>query len=248
MSVAVSQQKKETWRFWAVTVASVLAATATFALGLWQLDRAAQKKTLQQRMDLQSALPELDVSSLRAADAGEDLVHRQVQAKGSWVAANTVFLDNRQMDGRPGFFVVTPLRLSDSPEVILVQRGWVPRNFEDRMRLPPVNTPAGLVVVQGRMAPPPAKLYEMGASPSGAIRQNLDLAAFREQTGLPLLPLSIQQTDASVDDGLSRNWPRVNVGVDKHYGYAFQWFGLCALITGLYVWFQLVKRIHRRKA
>lgn len=248
MSAAVNQQQPGRRRFWVLTAAALLGAGVTLALGMWQLGRAEQKKALQQRMQVQAALPMLDVSTLRAADAGPDLVHRQVQARGHWEAAHTVFLDNRQMDGRPGFFVVTPLRLSGSPDVILVQRGWAPRNFEDRTRLPEVSTPAGPVRVQGRMAPPPGKLYEIGDAPAGAIRQNLDLAAFREQTGLPLLPLSIQQTDASGDDGLSRNWPQVDAGVDKHYGYAFQWFGLCALITGLYVWFQIVKRIQGRRA
>lgn len=231
-----------------VTVAALLATAATFALGMWQLDRAAQKEALQARIEAQGTLSVLDASGLRVADADDDLVHRMVQARGDWVADQTVFLDNRQMNGRPGFFVVTPLRLALSQDVVLVQRGWVPRNFEDRTRLPAVNTPEGSVLVQGRMALPPSRLYEMGAPQTGTIRQNLDLAAFRAQTGLPLLPLSIQQTEGSAEDGLSRNWPQINAGVDKHHGYAFQWFGLSALIAGLYVWFQLVKRFKRRSS
>ena len=43
------------------------------------------------------------------------------------------------------------------------------------------------------------------------------------------------------DDGLLRQWPAVAIDVGKHHGYAFQWFALCALITGLYVWFQLLR-------
>jgi surfeit locus 1 family protein len=48
------------------------------------------------------------------------------------------------------------------------------------------------------------------------------------------------QSDAP-SDGLLRDWPAADLGLQKHYGYAFQWFALCALILGLYVWFQLVK-------
>jgi len=128
----------------------------------------------------------------------------------------------------------------------LVQRGWVPRNFEDRSRVPAIETPAGPVQLQGRIVPPPGKLYEMGAAESGPIRQNLDLAQFRAETGLPLAAVSIQQTDAAAD-GLARDWPPGNTGVDKHYGYAFQWFGLGALIAILYVWFQIVRRFIQRK-
>jgi surfeit locus 1 family protein len=79
------------------------------------------------------------------------------------------------------------------------------------------------------------------------IRQNLDLARFREETGLPLAGLSIQQAGAA-SDGLARDWPQINAGVDKHYGYAFQWFGLCALMAILYVWFQIVRRPQARSS
>jgi surfeit locus 1 family protein len=100
--------------------------------------------------------------------------------------------------------------------------------------------------VQGRIAPPPARLYEFAGGASGPIRQNLDLTGFARETGLPLLPLSVLQANAddkagTAGDGLLREWPRPAVDVHKHHGYAFQWFALAALMTGLYVWFQLVR-------
>ncbi|QKO23760.1 SURF1 family protein [Rhodoferax sp. BAB1] len=219
----------------------------TLALGRWQLGRADEKQALQARIDARAQLPVLDGRSL-AGVLDEELLHRRIEALGQWLPQYTVFLDNRQMNGRPGFYVLTPLRL-DGGAVVLVQRGWVPRNFEDRLRVPQIDTPAGLVKVQGRIAPAPSKLYEMGEAGSGAIRQNLDLAQFRVETGLALVEGSIQQTGATrQDDGLLRDWPQINTGVDKHYGYAFQWFGLCALITLLYVWFQIVRRYKQRQA
>jgi len=235
--------------FWLITAAALLGMATTASLGRWQLGRAAEKEALQARIEARAAEPLLDGASLnRVNEAGmEPLLYRRVAARGQWQSDRTIFLDNRQMHGRPGFFVVTPLRLDGSEAVVLVQRGWVPRNFEDRTRVPVVETPAGVVEVQGRIALPPSKLYEMGAAESGPIRQNLDLPQYRLETGLPLAPLSIQQTDAAAD-GLARDWPAVNTGVDKHYGYAFQWFGLCALIALLYVWFQIVRRYFPRRA
>ena len=143
------------------------------------------------------------------------------------------------MSGKSGFWVVTPLALEGSPRWLLVQRGWVPRDFTDRSRLPAVLTPQGLVTVSGRMAPPPSKLYEFDGVQTGRIRQNLDLTAFSAEIGQPLLPASLLQTDAA-SEGLLRDWAAPNLGVDKHHGYAFQWFGLSALIVSLYVWFQLI--------
>ncbi|MBC8056770.1 MAG: SURF1 family protein, partial [Rhizobiales bacterium] len=59
----------------------------------------------------------------------------------------------------------------------------------------------------------------------------------------PLAPLSVLQADSpsTAGDGLLRDWPHPAVDVQKHYGYAFQWFALGALMAGLYVWFQLVR-------
>lgn len=233
-------------RFWLVTVAALLAVALTLALGRWQLGRAAEKEALQASIDARADLPLLDARSLSGDFDQDALLHRRIAADGQWVAERTVFLDNRQMHGRPGFFVLTPLRLDNGP-VVLVQRGWVPRDFEDRTRVPQIDTPRGPVRVEGRIAPAPSRLYDMGEAGTGAIRQNLDLAQFRLESGLPLVALSIQQTGVSAD-GLLRDWPQINTGVDKHYGYAFQWFGLSALITLLYVWFQIVKRYKRRSA
>jgi len=175
-----------------------------------------------------------------------ELVHRRVEVRGRWLAARTVYLDNRQMFGRPGFFVLTPLELQPGGLVLLVQRGWVPRDFEDRQKVPAIETPPGEVVVQGRWALPPSKLYDMGEEGRGAIRQNLDLQQFRLETGLALGEMTVQQTGAA-SEGLARDWPPINTGVSKHYGYAFQWFGLCALMAILYGWFQIVPRLRSRK-
>ncbi|MGD9772655.1 SURF1 family protein [Diaphorobacter sp.] len=242
---------RQAWglRFWLVTLAALLAMAATASLGRWQLQRAAHKTALQATMDERQARAPLQGAELQQAldqapDAGQ-LLHRRVLLQGQWLAGATVFLDNRQMNGRPGFFVFTPLRLANGNRVVLVQRGWVPRNFLDRTQLPDVTTPAGTVQLQGRLAGPPARLYEFAPTAPGEgssrIRQNLDLASYAAQTGLALAPLTVMQTGAA-SEGLQRDWAPIDSGVDKHYGYAFQWFGLCGLVAILYVWFQFVRR------
>ena len=72
------------------------------------------------------------------------------------------------------------------------------------------------------------------------------MAAFAQETGLSLLPVSVQQVGV-LADGLQRDWPQPATGVDKHYGYATQWFGLSGLIAILYVWFQIVKKFKLRR-
>jgi len=227
-----------------VLLAALLGVVLTARLGVWQLQRAAQKLAVQQALDERSTLPELTASALAVnPQQAPELHYRRVRLRGQWMNPHAVFLDNRPLNGRPGFIVVTPLKLADSGTAVVVQRGWVPRDATDRTRLPAVPTPTGEVLVTGLMAPPPSRLYEFSAAASGAIRQNLDIADYERETGLRLAPVSVLQdaVPASGDHGLLRQWPQPAVDVHKHYGYAFQWFALCALMTGLYVWFQLVR-------
>lgn len=229
-----------------IAVAALLAFAATASLGVWQWNRGQQRTALHEAIAARQGAAPVSLRELLAPGAGrEQLLHRPVVLRGEWIAERTVFLDNRQMNAVPGFYVVTPLRLEGSGPVVLVQRGWVQRDFQRRERLPAVQTPPGTVEVQGRIADPPAKLYAFSGEEKGAIRQNLDLAAFRAETGLPLLALSVQQTGAA-SEGLLRQWPQAGSGAEKNYGYAFQWWAMAALIVLLYVWFQLV--LPRRQA
>ena len=229
-----------------IALSTIAGVALTSALGVWQLNRAAQKVALQQTLDARGSLPELPGTSLASTAANAASQHfRRVRLRGQWLPSATLFLDNRQMNGKPGFFVVTPLRLDGSTEAVLVQRGWAPRDFTDRSHVPEVPTPAGSIELVGRIAPPPARLYEFAGSASGPIRQNLDIESYSREAGVPLKPLSVIQEGATADS-LLREWPRPAVDVHKHYGYAFQWFALSALMAGLYVWFQLIRPRLRR--
>jgi len=235
------------WRRLLLLAATVAGALVTARLGVWQLDRAAQKEALQAAITARAALPVLRGGSALAeapADAAAQ-EHRRAQVEGTWLPSLTVHLDNRQMDGRPGFFVLTPLALADGT-ALLVQRGWRPRDFEDRTRLAPLRTPAGIVTMEGRLARGVARLYGFEGAESGPIRQNLELPSFATETGLRLRPLVLLQTSPA-DDGLRRDWPLPAVDVHKHYGYAFQWFALCALILCLHVWFRILRPRWQRR-
>lgn len=229
-------------RFELITVSAVLAIVATLMLGRWQLHRAEQKEGIQSRLERQGELPPLSGQAVISSNDPGALLQRRMFVQGRWLADKTTFLDNRPMGGRQGLYVVTPLALEGGQAVVLVQRGWVPRNFMDRSSVPVIETPGGTVSIEGRIVPSPGKLYEFAVAESGHIRQNLDIKSFSAEIGVPLQSWTIQQLGAEID-GLSRQWPVVSAGIEKHYGYAFQWFALSALIAILYVWFQIVRRL-----
>ena len=233
---------------WLVALA-VMALAAR--LGLWQLDRAAQKTALHEARQQRARAPTLGALDLPATPAQAHAAeHRRVEVPGRWLPAQTLYLDNRVLDSRAGFFVLTPLALDDG-RVLLVQRGWWPRDARDRTRIAAPPPPAGSVRVHGRVALAPARLLELAAEASGPIRQNLDLDAYARQTRLPLLPWVLVQLDDAaqpVGDGLSRQWPEPAADVHKNIGYAVQWFALALLVAGLLLWFQVwrPRRLRRR--
>jgi len=227
-----------------VLVLAIAGAAIAGRLAVWQLDRAAQKESMQAALDSRGREPDLNAASLarRPADLPAQ-VFRRVRIAGHWLADRTVFLDNRQMDGKVGFFVVTPLQLEDSRDVALVQRGWVGRNFNHRASLPAVPTPAGRVEVQGILAAAPSRLFEFAGAASGPIRQNVDAAILARETGLPLLPLVVIESDTpgNASDTLLRHWPAPATDVQMHYGYVFQWSAIGVGIVFLYVWFRILR-------
>ena len=63
----------------------------------------------------------------------------------------------------------------------------------------------------------------------------------------PVGRVMVVQT-GSASEGLLRQWDRPDLGVDKHHGYAFQWFSLSALLVVLYVWFQWIAPRRKKRA
>jgi surfeit locus 1 family protein len=229
-------------------MAALVGVGLTLSLGRWQLQRAAYKESLAEQVQSRAALAPLSQDALLALGP-DDLppqAQRRTALRGVWLPQHTVALDNRQMLDKQGFFIMTPLQLDASGAVVLVQRGWLPRNFLQRDALLPFETPAGTVEVAGTIALAPARLYAFEAAEKGTIRQNLNIANYRTETGLPLRDFMLVQQGPAAQ-GLLREWPAPNLGIERHYGYAFQWFSLAALIAGLYLWFQWLRPRWRAK-
>jgi surfeit locus 1 family protein len=204
--------------------AAAVASTAFVLAGNWQARRAEEKRTLAEQFD--QALRSPPVALASGADA-PSLIHKHVAARGRFIAEHTVLLDNKLRGGRAGYEVVTPLRLAGSDSHVLVDRGWTSAP-PSRASLPEVRTPASELEIDGIALDHLPQALEAGAAPRGKVRQNLDLAGFAAETGLRLERLVIEQRSDS-HDGLARDWPRPDFGVEKHESYALQWYSFAAL-------------------
>jgi len=230
------------WRFrprLVTTAAAVAFCALTVSLGDWQLRRAEEREGAQRQLDARTAAP-VAILPAQPVDAAE-WAWRRVSARGEYAAAHSILLDNRVLDGRVGYQVLTPLRIAGSDMHVLVDRGWAPQG-RTRADLPRIPMPAGPQEVEGIAVVPPGRAFELdGAAPTGAVWQHLILERYRERTGLALQPIVLQQT-GDVDDGLIRRWGRPDAGADKNRAYALQWYVFAALTVILYVALNL-KRI-----
>lgn len=238
------------WRLWLGGLLLLLTAAATIALGNWQLRRAAEKSVIAERV---AAAQEQAPLALSAAVTEAELIEwRQAWARGAWLTGFSVLLENRNHDGRPGYWVATPLCFAspdapatpagvavDCDRAILVLRGWLPRSRPGEP--PPAVPPASHRDAYGVLLHHVPRLFELsslGAAQPAApdiiwnntvpVLQNLDLDEYRATTGLPLLPVVLQQI-GDAGDGLLRAWAGPPVDVDKHKGYALQWFSFAAI-------------------
>jgi len=233
-----------------IAFAALFGVALTLWLGGWQLSRGNEKDQMKAQLNAQMSLPALSQSEILSHREAWQSLNRRVELEGEWLVDLTIYLANRSHEGKSGFWVITPLKLSDST-VVLVERGWVPWNPVDPSQLPSqVQTPKGLIQLQGLISQPPSKMLELwvGSKSEGSetqsylksgIWQNFDLTIFENQTGLKVSAVIHQLAEPS--EGLIRDLPAQGISSDRNFGYAVQWFLLSALIGVLYVWFQWIK-------
>jgi cytochrome oxidase assembly protein ShyY1 len=212
-------------------VATLILVLLGIVLGNWQTRRAAEKTALQARLDQGMAAAPLVLDG-GAVDPARLAFHRVI-VTGEFVPNWPVFLDNRPQEGRSGFILLMPFKIADSGKYVLVARGWLPRNLAEHDRLPPYTTPPGRITLEGRVVDHLARAMQLGTPAPlkpNAIVQNTEPGELARASGLDLLPVVVEQTGPSLPgEGLLRNWPAPSLDIDRHKGYAVQWYALAAM-------------------
>jgi cytochrome oxidase assembly protein ShyY1 len=221
-------------------VATVLVVALGVQLGNWQSRRAEEKTALQDKLSqgAQSAPLVLDGAPI----AADTVAWRRVTVSGVFVRDWPVYLDNRPYQGRAGFYLLMPFKIAGSDMHVLVARGWLPRDPRVRDKLPAYATPDGTVTLHGIARHNAGHVMELGTAPPltpHAIVQNADPLQLAKDSGLTMQPFVLEQgapAQPSGDDAqMVRDWPAPSLGVEKHQGYAFQWYALSAMAVIFFV-------------
>ena len=235
-------------QWWLLLVLTVLFVGMTTRLGYWQLGRAQLRERIDAEQRESAAKPPLRPEEITSGLSGNPPLYRRLEVEGHWLEAWTVYL-NRPQNGRPGFWVLTPLKLHNGV-VLLVQRGWAPRDPVLPDKPPVVKPRPDQESVQGSWVEPPSHLMELEKTehaPAGfpRVRQNLALDEYERQTGLKIAAVMRQTSDN--DDGLTRDWPSLASKAPMNRGYAFQWFALGLAGALYFLWFQVIRKIRNAR-
>jgi len=214
------------------TLAAFAMIALTLWLGRWQGDRAGEKAALLATYEARIREAPVVLGGSSPADA---LLYRRVHVAGTWMPEGQVFVDNRILDGRAGFHVVTPVRIGEGAKVVLVNRGWIARNGA-YPNAPEVATPSGRAEVEGLAALPPKRFLELSSETvSGNVWQNLSLARYAERMRVDLVPVVVLADKGG--EGLAPVREKPDTGIEKHREYQLTWFSLAATLAFLWTWY-----------
>lgn len=213
------------------SLAAMAIIALAISLGRWQLNRAEEKSVLQHLLEsrMQYAPARLGVMTQDV----ESLRFRKLIARGVFVAQKQIYLDNKFSGDRVGYHVLTPLQIEGTTLTVLVNRGWVERG-PDYPTPPVVASPSGVVTISGMGAVPIEHFLELsGANIQGQVWQNLTFDRVREKLGLNVMSVILLADNAPERMVPVREIP--DAGIDKHRGYAFQWFSIALAVFILWL-------------
>lgn len=221
-------------------VVTVLLVVIGIALAQWQTRRGDQKQAIEAKLlqrEAESTIHFDEVLRRNTLQSVDQLEYRRLAIRGEFIPSWSIYLDNRPLNGVAGFFVLMPFKISGSDNTILVARGWLPRDPSDRAKLPSYPTPTGVIEIEGlvrRDFGHVLQLGDAGAPRPNAILQNIEIGEFAAASKFKLQPFVIEQT-SQAEDHLLRDWPRPSLGIEKHRGYAFQWYALAVMAIIFFV-------------
>ncbi|GMR15994.1 MAG: SURF1 family protein [Gammaproteobacteria bacterium] len=218
------------------TVAFLLVLPVLLHLGFWQLDRAEEKRELIELFKQQNELGPLLIKDSIKLDA--KLNYRTAKVEGQYNLSKQIFIDNKIYQGKTGVYVMTPFKLKNSENSILINRGWVPMAV-DRLTLPKIKTAKEELKLLGKikiLSKKPFTVGEQFQSNTGwpALMQWINIQEVEKKSGLKLLPY-IFLLDEKEQSGYIRNWKPVVMQPEKSTSYAVQWFTLALALIIIYI-------------
>jgi surfeit locus 1 family protein len=215
-----------------ITIFFVFFAFLFFSLGLWQIERGQAKTNLLD--DFEKKILEKP-SYINQKSQKWDRVY----VEGKWDSSNQILIDNVIRRGIAGYKVLTPLRMKETDQLILVDRGWIKQNtFRDQ--LPDIKLIQVDEVVSGILEIPELGLVlsdDLVSKEWPKISQTKNLGVIKNEYDENIFPM-ILLADPTLKNSLEYiKITPTNMTPIKHYGYSAQWFLMFIVLCFMYVWY-----------
>ena len=225
--------------FWPALV-TLTAFLILCKLGFWQLQRAEEKREFLQAFETQS---EIDLNALVKANESNQLSGfngRHLSITGEVLMPYLFFVDNKIHQGKVGYSLLAPVRVSGTNIILMTDFGWV-QGPGSRAELPVVSLPSR-VQFKGQLKTEQLEQFALEnaelvdtwpqriQSPHSALELEL------QGDALPLLFYAPTDTLP----GMPQTYQAVVMPPEKHQAYALQWF-LLALASLVVFYFAAVK-------
>jgi len=209
--------------------ASLIIATLVLliSLGFWQLDRADEKRAIEGQIDSANSG---DVKLIDSAEFLKDKEYYHVRLQGSYVGDKQFIYDNQIVDQISGYYVLTPLVLKGDSKAVLINRGFIPWNGR-RDKLADIDIADKLTEVKVQISKPVKRMELEASELTGdfpVLIQALDLDEMSTIASLDFASV-IGLLSPESDNGFVRQWEPYTGSIERHIGYAIQWF-LMALV------------------
>jgi len=222
------------------SIAAFVVFGVLLSLGFWQLDRAEEKRVIERDVHKAQTQQALSLNRYLQDGLAESLltkIYHHAEVTGYYDNQHQFLYDNRTHKGKPGYHVLTPLRLSDKKIAVLVNRGWIPYNGL-RDNIPSIQVTDEKQVIHGEIRNPSQSIV-LSDIPQVAMKfpvtiQSISVVALSKQLDYPLLPIVIE-LDKAQPLGFIREWQPYYGKIDKHIAYAIQWFLMAVILLFLYV-------------
>jgi surfeit locus 1 family protein len=216
-------------RFHFFIPASLIVATLALliSLGFWQLDRANEKRAIEAQI---ASANSGDVELVASAEFLKEREYQHVRLQGAYIDDKQFIYDNQIVDQISGYYVLTPFILKGDSKAILINRGFIPWNGR-RDKLADIEVGENLTEVKVQISKPIRRMELEESKTTGefpVLIQALDLDEMRNTASLDLASV-IGLLSPESESGFVREWEPYTGSIERHVGYAIQWF-LMALV------------------
>ena len=209
--------------------AALILATLSLliSLGFWQLDRADEKRAIEDQIASANAG---DVELVTSVEFLKNKEYYHVRLQGSYIGDKQFIYDNQIVDQVSGYYVLTPLVLKGDSKAVLINRGFIAWNGR-RDKLADIDIADKLTEVKVQISKPVKRMELEASELTGdfpVLIQALDLDEMSAIASLDLASV-VGLLSPESENGFVRQWEPYAGSIERHIGYAIQWF-LMALV------------------